>query len=270
VTASFNTTSQTVVFTRDPNNGSLAQQAQQGANPTTSDFTITDSLGAGVTTQKPQGANSTFLLQALGAAGINGVDQNAGNASAIGDNSGANALLQVFSNVVGIGALQTTSATAVAAPGSVTISPPAPGAFATVQVGQQLTIAAGTPAQENVTVTAINLNTGTITATFANAHPAGFSITTTPTQTIGAAYGALITQQATDLQTATTGTTTQTSLASSIDSARQSVDGINVDEETQNLIKYQSAYEAAAKTVDTINQVLQDLITLGNDTVSAG
>ncbi len=67
-----------------------------------------------------------------------------------------------------------------------------------------------------------------------------------------------------DTQTATTGVTTQTALASSIDQARQSVDGINIDEQTQNLIEFQNAYQAAAQTFKTLNSTMQttlDLIT---------
>jgi flagellar hook-associated protein 1 FlgK len=65
-----------------------------------------------------------------------------------------------------------------------------------------------------------------------------------------------------DTQTATTGVTTQTALASSIDQARQSVDGINVDEQTQDLLKYQSAYQAAAQTFTTLNAMMQTTLSM--------
>ena len=79
-------------------------------------------------------------------------------------------------------------------------------------------------------------------------------------QTLQQAYGSIITQVGIDTQTAITGTSTQTSLASTIDAQRQSISGINLDEETQNLIKYQNAYQAAAKTISTMNQLLNTII----------
>jgi flagellar hook-associated protein 1 FlgK len=87
-------------------------------------------------------------------------------------------------------------------------------------------------------------------------------VSATPTQTLGAYYGTLIGKLGYDTQAATTGTTTQTSLTSSIDQTRQSIDGINLDEETQNLIQYQNAYAAAAKTVSVVAQLLQTAIGL--------
>jgi flagellar hook-associated protein 1 FlgK len=65
-----------------------------------------------------------------------------------------------------------------------------------------------------------------------------------------------------DASTAKTGLATQTSLSSSIDQARQSVDGINIDEETQNLLKFQNAYSAAAKTLSTLNADMQQALGL--------
>jgi flagellar hook-associated protein 1 FlgK len=214
------------------------------------------------------------LLGVLGASGING--QTIGtNADGTDDTGVANALVSLFSTPVGIGYLQTTVGTisAGAAPGTATISPPAgdPTAYETIGVGQELTIGAGTAAEQTVTVTAIDENTGTFTAVFSqpltqtSAGPpavAGSSITTTPTQTLGTAYGSLVSQMALDLSTASTASTTQTNLASTINTSRQAVDGINLDEETQNLLKYQNAYQAAAQTVSAINQMLQTAISI--------
>ncbi len=261
VTASYDTTTQTIVFARDPNNTSAALRAQQGANPTTPDFTIADSNAP---VGGSQGTPTTSILEIVGATGINGVQQNATNAFGPGDNAGSNALLTMFTSNVGIPALQSTSPTAIAGAGSVTVAPPAgnPNAFAQVVVGDQLTIGAGTAAQENVTVTAVDRTTGTITFTAANAHAANFSIASAATQTLGSYYGGLIAQMGNDVQTATTGNSSQTTLASNIDSVRQSVDGINLDEETQNLIKYQNAYQAAAHTMSVLDTLLQTAIGL--------
>jgi flagellar hook-associated protein 1 FlgK len=113
-------------------------------------------------------------------------------------------------------------------------------------------------------VTGISVNTLTgvesVTFTPANAHPANFTITSAQVQTLQQFYGQVITQVGLDTQTAITGTTTQTSLASNIDQVRQGISGINIDEETQNLVKYQNAYQAAAKTIATLNSLLGTII----------
>jgi flagellar hook-associated protein 1 FlgK len=274
VSASFDATTQKIAFTRDPNNIDAVHRALQGTSATTPGFTITDVTSVGIpTTTAAQGTPANGLLEALGAGQISGVNQTPLNAYGTGDNGAANALTKLFSQSVGAGALQTTAAAVSSATaGSVTITQPAgtPGAFATVNVGQVLTIVnALTGAQQNVPVTAVNRTTGTITVDAAapingaaTAPPSGDAITTAQTQTLGATYQTLVTQMALDASTVTTGVTTQTTLAASIDAARQSVDGINIDEETQNLLKFQSAYAAAAKTLSTLNTMMQTTLGL--------
>lgn len=254
VTASFDVASQRIVFARDPANADLAHRAAQGANPATPAFTITDVPGAGA-----------GILSALSATAINGVAQNSANAFGAKDNGGANAILKIFNANVGVPALQTTSAAAVAA-GSQVVTLPA--GIANIQTGQVLTVDAGAPGQENVVVSAIAINPVTgieqITATFANPHAAGFSIASAQTQTLGQYYGQTVTQVGLDAQTAITGTASQTNLTKNIDQVRQGIDGINIDEETQNLIKYQNAYQAAARTVNVLDSLLNTVInTLG-------
>ena len=270
VSASFDTVGQKMVFTRDPNNIDLVHRALQGTNPPTPGFTISDSTGP-VTLGSP-GTASTNLLEALGANAINGVAQTSGNAYGSSDNGAANALVKTFAQNVGVGSLQTTSATAVGAAGVATIAEPVPGAFSSIAVGAFLTVDAtlggGLP-QENVVVTAVNRTTGTITAAFTQPHALGFSITTAQTQTLGSAYSSLVGLMGLDVQTATTGTNAQTALSANIDKVRQSIDGINLDEETQNLIKYQSAYQAAAKTLSTLDSMLQTILGLGGGSSAA-
>ena len=45
-----------------------------------------------------------------------------------------------------------------------------------------------------------------------------------------------------------------------------SVSGVSLDEEASNLIQYQSAYQAAARVVSTVNLMLLDAVNLGMDT----
>lgn len=250
VSASFDPSSQRIVFARDPSNIDLAHRALQGANPPTPDFTLTDTATTGA-----------GILSALGASAISGVPQNAGNAFGANDNGAANALLTMFGSNVGVPGLQTTAGTAVAAPGSATVALPA--GVSNVEVGQVLTVDAGTAQQENVVVSAVSYAAGieSFTATYGFAHPLGFSITSAQTQTLGQYYGDLVAQMGVDAQTAIAGAQSQTSLAQNIDQVRQSIDGINLDEETQNLIKYQNAYQAAARTANIMNSLLNTLIT---------
>jgi flagellar hook-associated protein 1 len=260
VTASFDSVAQKIVFARDPNNTGAAHRALQGANPTSPDFTIADSNApAGGS----QGAPTRSLLEMVGAAGISGVTQNANNAFGAADNAGANALLQLFAKNAGTPALQTTAGNAApTVPGAVTITGASAQAFAQIDVGQQLVIDAGTANQETVVVSAVDRTTGSVTFTAANPHGIGFAVATAPTQTLGAYYGSLVTQLGTDTSNAATGSTAQTALAANIDKVRQGIDGINIDEETQNLIKYQNSYQAAARTMNVLEQLLTTAVGL--------
>ncbi len=256
VTASFDTNSQRIVFQRDPSNENLVLRGNQQSSPSTPDFTIADTPTGGA-----------GILSALGASGINGVTQNAGNAFGANDNGGANALVKMFQATIGVPALEAKSPVAAAAGSPVTVALVGTG-VSNIQVGQVLTLDAqpggGSP-QENVVVSSISVNpmTGIESVTFTpqNAHAANFTIASAQTQTLQQFYGQTITQVGLDTQTAKTGTSTQTTLASNIDQVRQSISGINTDEETQNLIKYQNAYQAAAKTISVLNQLLNTVIT---------
>lgn len=253
VTASFDANGQRIVFTRDPSNTDLVHRAAQAGNAPTAAFTLTDTPATGA-----------GILSALGASSISGVAQNSSNAFGANDNGAANALMKMFSANVGVPALQTTSAAAIAT-GTQTVTLPA--GVTNVSVGDVLTIdatAGGGAPQENVVVSAVSFNPVTgiesFTATFANAHGAGASITSAQTQTLGQYYGQTVSQMGVDTQTATTGTTAQTNLSKNIDKVRQSVDGINIDEETQNLIKFQNAYQATARTINVLDQMLSTVI----------
>jgi flagellar hook-associated protein 1 FlgK len=271
VTASFSATSQTVVFSRDPTNIDLVHRAAMAAagGVTTPSFTISDATSGVV--QQPLGTAATGLLDALGADGINGVNQNSTNADGTTGGGLVNAMLSLFSNSFGVPALQTTTPTTIVGPVPqlATILPPvaSPAAFAQVNVGDVLTIDAGTASQENVTVAAVNRVTGSISFVAKNTHlVANFSITSAQTSTLQKSYAGLVAQMGQDSATATTGTATQTSLSSSINAVRQSTDGINIDEETQNLVKFQNAYGAAAHVITVLSGMLNDAINLGTGT----
>lgn len=259
VTASFDPSAQKIVFQRDPSNEDLVLRGAQQTNPETPDFTISDSNFAG---GNPAGS----LLGILGANGISGLNQNSSNAFGASDDGVASSMVTMFGSNVGVPAIEFTSAAAATAGTAMTVQIP-PNTFYSnnVQVGQVLTLDAqpgGASPQENVTVTAVSYANGVESVTFtpANNHAANFTIAAAQTQTLGQFYGNFVTQVGLDAQTATTGNSTQTTLASNIDQERQSISGINLDEETQNLIKYQSAYTAAAHTINVLNQILQTTI----------
>ncbi|MGD0967213.1 MAG: flagellar basal body rod C-terminal domain-containing protein [Candidatus Aquilonibacter sp.] len=259
VTASYDSSSQEIVFARDPSNESLSLRGVQQNAPQSASFTITDSLYNAATP-------ATSILGVLGAGNINNVQQNASNDYGADDDGVANSLTSLFQSNVGFPALEMNTTAAAAAGVATTVA--LPQGVNNIQVGQQLTIDAqlggGSP-QEDVTVSAISVNptTGIESVTFTpqNAHAAGYTITSAQSQTLQQQYGQLVTQVGLDTQTANTGTTTQTNLASSIDQERQSIAGINLDEQTQNLIKYQTAYQAAAKTISTLSQLLDTIVT---------
>jgi flagellar hook-associated protein 1 FlgK len=258
VTASFDPTSQRIVFARDPANEDLVLRGKQQATPETPSFTISD-------TNFVAGTPAVSLLGVLGGSGINAVQQNATNAFASNDNGGANALIKMLQSNVGVPPLETQSAAPALAGVAMTVALPA--GVNNVTVGQLLTIDAqpgGAAPQENVTVTGISVNpvTGIESVTFrpASNHAANFTIASAQQQTFTQFYGNAITLVGLDAQTAITGTTSQTNLTKNIDQVRQSISGINIDEETQNLIKYQNAYQAAAKTISVLDQLIQTVI----------
>ena len=53
---------------------------------------------------------------------------------------------------------------------------------------------------------------------------------------------------------------TQNLILTQIDSQRQSVSGVSIDEEMTNMIKFQRAYQASAKIVSTVDEMMQSLI----------
>jgi flagellar hook-associated protein 1 FlgK len=45
-----------------------------------------------------------------------------------------------------------------------------------------------------------------------------------------------------------------------------SVSGVSIDEETANLIRYQNAYQAAARVISTVDNLTQDLFSMTSAT----
>jgi flagellar hook-associated protein 1 FlgK len=47
-----------------------------------------------------------------------------------------------------------------------------------------------------------------------------------------------------------------------LDNQRASVSGVSLDEEMTNLIKYQRSYDAAARVVNTVNELFQTILNM--------
>lgn len=82
----------------------------------------------------------------------------------------------------------------------------------------------------------------------------------TAPDTTWASYVAKIGSQS---ATAAARATSATTAATAATTAQTSVGGVDLDEETSNLVIYQHAYQASARVISTINDVLNTLMTMG-------
>jgi flagellar hook-associated protein 1 FlgK len=77
---------------------------------------------------------------------------------------------------------------------------------------------------------------------------------------IGDAYARLVANVGTQTRQAKANLDAQTALATQAKAAEQSVSGVNLDEEAANLVRFQQAYQAAAKTITTAQTVFESLL----------
>lgn len=73
-------------------------------------------------------------------------------------------------------------------------------------------------------------------------------------------YNDQVSQLGLTVQRATTNAKSHSLVADALDTQRQSVAGVNLNEEAANMVKSQKAYEAAARLVSTIDEMLDTLI----------
>lgn len=78
--------------------------------------------------------------------------------------------------------------------------------------------------------------------------------------TISAAQSALTTAAATRAQQASLALDAQAAVQTQAETARDSVSGVNLDEEAADLIRFQQAYQAAAQVIATANEIFQSLL----------
>jgi flagellar hook-associated protein 1 len=82
------------------------------------------------------------------------------------------------------------------------------------------------------------------------------------TQTIGEAYRSVVTGIANLTNSAAGSAESARTLASQVDTRRESVKGVSVDEEMVNLMKFQQSYAAAARLISVVDEMSQTLINL--------
>lgn len=82
------------------------------------------------------------------------------------------------------------------------------------------------------------------------------------TNSIGTSWNNLVTQVGVQANTASTNLTSQKALLANATSAQQSVSAVSLDDEAMNLMKYQQAYQASAKVMQTANTLFDTLLSI--------
>lgn len=83
------------------------------------------------------------------------------------------------------------------------------------------------------------------------------------TATYNSAYGQLVSQIGNKTREVQVNGAAQATLLKSIQTAQQSVSGVNLDEEATNLIRYQQAYQASGRVMQAVSDMFDVLISLG-------
>ena len=132
------------------------------------------------------------------------------------------------------------------------------------------TLTVGTDAAGNQVITAdggslgIRLTVNASAATSLNAAltPLDGQIAHTPSgpSTPGDQYSRLISALGVDSSTAKSQSTNQQVLVDQLTIQRQQVSSVSIDEETTNMIRYQHAYQAAARVISVVDSMLDTLI----------
>lgn len=75
-------------------------------------------------------------------------------------------------------------------------------------------------------------------------------------------YSSLVSQIGIDVRTATQTAQFEESLVTQLENTRESVAGVSLDEEMINLVKFQTAYEAAAKLISTTDEMMNTVLNM--------
>jgi flagellar hook-associated protein 1 len=156
--------------------------------------------------------------------------------------------------------------------GNLTFDPATSTATLTDGSGATVTAAVSTTADANdSTRQVVTLDTGTFRVTLgapssdtlssvlANLNGKTFATASAPS-TIGDQYGREIASLGVDASTANSQSANQQVLITHLTTQQQQVSGVSLDEETTNLIQYQHAYQAAARVINVVDDMLDTLI----------
>ncbi len=80
------------------------------------------------------------------------------------------------------------------------------------------------------------------------------------TSSISDSYGALVADVGTGTKQAELNTLAQQRVLDQAVSTRESISGVNLDEEAANLVRYQQAYQAAAQVITVANSLFDTLL----------
>jgi len=75
-------------------------------------------------------------------------------------------------------------------------------------------------------------------------------------------YIALVSRVGQDVQRATAGYDQQEAMLSHLENRRESISGVSLDEEMINMLQFETAYEAAAKLINTVDKMLDTLMSI--------
>jgi flagellar hook-associated protein 1 len=82
-------------------------------------------------------------------------------------------------------------------------------------------------------------------------------------------YSSLVSQTGNLTDQAQAEVTASTASLNQLNDQLGSVSGVNLDEETTNLMNYQRAYEAAARVVSTVDELTQSVLDMGSGVTAA-
>jgi flagellar hook-associated protein 1 FlgK len=75
-------------------------------------------------------------------------------------------------------------------------------------------------------------------------------------------YNAIVSGVGFDVQAATSSYKHQDSMVSYLENYRESISGVSLDEEMINMLQFETAYEAAAKLINTVDKMLETLMSI--------
>lgn len=82
------------------------------------------------------------------------------------------------------------------------------------------------------------------------------------TSTYDGYYGSLVSDLGIALRNAITNSEHESEMINHLNNSRESISGVSLDEEMVNLIKFQHAYEAAAKLIGTVDELTETLLSI--------